>query len=200
METQRKRIIGVTGGVGAGKSTVLALLREKFGADVFLADTCAHELMEPGTRGLEQVVQALGSSFLAPDGSVDKKALAQRIFHDKEALRTMNAIIHPLVWETLGKRAEASGRSLAVIEAAVFDTAPDGLFDEIWYVYADPECRIRRLMESRGYSREKSLGIIRNQVSDQVFREHTDYVIENNGDLKGTRRQIREGIERNETW
>ena len=199
METQRKRIIGVTGGVGAGKSTVLALLREKFGADVFLADTCAHELMEPGTRGLEQVVQALGSSFLAPDGSVDKKALAQRIFHDKEALRTMNAIIHPLVWETLGKRAEASGRSLAVIEAAVFDTAPDGLFDEIWYVYADPECRIRRLMESRGYSREKSLGIIRNQVSDQVFREHTDYVIENNGDLKGTRRQIREGIERNET-
>ena len=66
------------------------------------ADTCAHELMEPGTRGLEQVVQALGGSFLAPDGSVDKKALAQRIFHDKEALRTMNAIIHPLVWETLG--------------------------------------------------------------------------------------------------
>ena len=66
METQRKRIIGVTGGVGAGKSTVLALLREKFGADVFLADTCAHELMEPGTRGLEQVVQALGSSFLIP--------------------------------------------------------------------------------------------------------------------------------------
>ena len=116
METQRKRIIGVTGGVGAGKSTVLALLREKFGADVFLADTCAHEFMEPGTRGLEQVVQALGSSFLAPDGSVDKKALAQRIFHDKEALRTMNAIIHPLVWETLGKRAEASGCSLAVIE------------------------------------------------------------------------------------
>ncbi len=55
METQKKRIIGVTGGVGAGKSTVLALLREKFGADVFLADTCAHELMEPGTRGLEQV-------------------------------------------------------------------------------------------------------------------------------------------------
>ena len=199
METQKKRIIGITGGVGAGKSTVLALLREKFGADVFLADTCAHELMEPGTRGLEQVVQALGGSFLAPDGSVDKKALAQRIFHDKEALRTMNAIIHPLVWETLGKRAEASGRSLAVIEAAVFDTAPDGLFDEIWYVYADPECRIRRLMESRGYSREKSLGIIRNQVSDQVFREHTDYVIGNNGDLKETRRQIREGIERNET-
>ena len=71
--------------------------------------------------------------------------------------------------------------------------------DEVWYVYTEEEIRIRRLMESRGYSREKSLGIIRNQVSDQVFREHTDYVIENNGDLKGTRRQIREGIERNET-
>ena len=79
----------------------------------------------------------------------------------------MNAIIHPLVWETLGKRAEASGRSLAVIEAAVFDTAPDGLFDEIWYVYADPECRIRRLMESRGYSREKCERIIESQSSEE---------------------------------
>ena len=119
METQRKRIIGVTGGVGAGKSTVLTLLREKFGADVFLADTCAHELMEPGTRGLEQVVQALGSSFLAPDGSVDKKALAQRIFHDKEALRTMNAIIHPLVWKTMAEAAESAKEQLVIIEAAV---------------------------------------------------------------------------------
>ena len=71
--------------------------------------------------------------------------------------------------------------------------------DEVWYVYTEEEIRIQRLMESRGYSREKSLGIIRNQVSDQVFREHTDYVIENNGDLSDTRRQIREGIERNET-
>lgn len=192
METQRKRIIGVTGGVGAGKSTVLALLREKFGADVFLADTCAHELMEPGTRGLEQVVQALGSSFLAPDGSVDKKVLAQRIFHDKEALRTMNAIIHPLVWETLGKRAEASGRSLAVIEAAVFDTAPDGLFDEIWYVYADPECRIRRLMESRGYSREKCERIIESQASEEEYRARCSRVIDNSGSALETEKQLKE--------
>ena len=99
------------------------------------------------------MVQALGSSFLAPDGSC-RKGSGPTDLPTTRALRTMNAIIHPLVWETLGKRAEASGRSLAVIEAAVFDTAPDGLFDEIWYVYADPECRIRRLMESRGYSRE----------------------------------------------
>ena len=78
METQRKRIIGVTGGVGAGKSTVLALLREKFGADVFLADTCAHELMEPGTRGLEQVVQA-GKKLLIIAEDVEGDALSTLI-------------------------------------------------------------------------------------------------------------------------
>ena len=138
------------------------------------------------------MVQALGSSFLAPDGSVDKKALAQRIFHDKEALRTMNAIIHPLVWETLGKRAEASGRSLAVIEAAVFDTAPDGLFDEIWYVYADPECRIRRLMESRGYSREKCERIIESQASEEEYRARCSRVIDNSGSALETEKQLKE--------
>ena len=192
METQRKRIIGVTGGVGAGKPTVLPFSRDTCRADVSLADTCAPHVMGPGARGLGQVVQALGRSSLAPDGSVDKKALAQRIFHDKEALRTMNAIIHPLVWETLGKRAEASGRSLAVIEAAVFDTAPDGLFDEIWYVYADPECRIRRLMESRGYSREKCERIIESQSSEEEYRARCSRVIDNSGSALETEKQLKE--------
>ncbi|MFR9162409.1 MAG: dephospho-CoA kinase, partial [Lachnospiraceae bacterium] len=128
----------------------------------------------------------------APDGSVDKKALDQRIIHDQDALRTMNAIIHPLVWETLGKRAEASGRSLAVIEAAVFDTAPDGLFDEIWYVYADPECRIRRLMESRGYSREKCERIIESQSSEEEYRARCSRVIDNSGSALETEKQLKE--------
>ncbi|MGI5982412.1 MAG: dephospho-CoA kinase [Sakamotonia sp.] len=192
MEIQKKRIIGVTGGVGAGKSTVLALLRDKFGADVFLADTCAHALMEPGTEGLERVVRALGTGILAPDGSVDKNALAQRIFHDGEALKAMNAIIHPMVWETLKKQAEASGQPLAVIEAAVFDTAPAGLFDEIWYVYASRESRILRLMESRGYTREKCERIMENQASEDDYRARCSRVIDNSGSALETEKQLKE--------
>ena len=104
---QKKKIIGITGGVGAGKSSVLAVLKEDFGAKIILADLVAHDLMEPGSLGLRKVTEALGTSFLTPDGAVDRKALADLIFRDKEALKTMNSIIHPLVWKTMKEEAEA---------------------------------------------------------------------------------------------
>ena len=98
---QKKKIIGITGGVGAGKSSVLAVLKEDFGAKIILADLVAHDLMEPGSLGLRKVTEALGTSFLTPDGAVDRKALADLIFRDKEAIKTMNSSIHPLVWKTM---------------------------------------------------------------------------------------------------
>lgn len=155
---QKKKIIGITGGVGAGKSSVLAVLKEDFGAKIILADLVAHDLMEPGSEGLKKVTEALGTSFLDPDGSVDRKALADVIFRNKDALRTMNSIIHPLVWKTMAEAAEAAEEQLVIIEAAVFDTAPKDLFDELWYVYTTKENRIIRLMANRGYSREKVRG------------------------------------------
>ena len=172
------RVIGVTGGVGAGKSTVLGILEEDFQAYVIQADQLGHILMEPGEECYDAVIALFGNLKL-------------------------NGIIHPAVkqriLDLLGEQKDA-GRGICVVEAALFlEENYQEFCDEVWYVYTEEEIRIRRLMESRGYSREKSLGIIRNQVSDQVFREHTDYVIGNNGDLKETRRQIREGIERNET-
>ena len=132
---KQKKIIGITGGVGAGKSSVLAVLKNDFGAKIILADLVAHDLMEPGSLGLRKVTEALGTSFLTPDGAVDRKALADLIFRDKEALKTMNSIIHPLVWKTMKEEAEAASENLVIIEAAVFDTAPKNFFDELWYVY-----------------------------------------------------------------
>lgn len=132
---KQKKIIGITGGVGAGKSSVLAVLKNDFGAKIILADLVAHNLMEPGSLGLRKVTEALGTSFLTPDGAVDRKALADLIFRDKEALKTMNSIIHPLVWKTMKEEAEAASENLVIIEAAVFDTAPKNFFDELWYVY-----------------------------------------------------------------
>lgn len=191
MEKQ-KRIIGITGGVGAGKSSVLEILKTKYGAKILLADLVAHELMEPGSEGLKRVVDALGNSFLKGDGSVDRKALADLLFRDPQALKQVNSIIHPMVWEYMKSSARESEQSLIVIEAAVFDTAPAGLFDEIWYVYTSEENRIRRLMESRGYTREKCESIIKRQDSEAAYRKIADRMIDNNKTAKETEQQIKE--------
>ena len=189
---KQKKIIGITGGVGAGKSSVLAVLKNDFGAKIILADLVAHDLMEPGSLGLRKVTEALGTSFLTPDGAVDRKALADLIFRDKEALKTMNSIIHPLVWTTMKEEAEAASENLVIIEAAVFDTAPKNFFDELWYVYTTKENRIVRLMENRGYSREKCEDIIGRQASEEEYRALCSRVIDNNGDESDIKRQLKE--------
>ena len=104
---KQKKIIGITGGVGAGKSSVLAVLKNDFGAKIILADLVAHDLMEPGSLGLRRS-QRRWNVISHPDGAVDRKALADLIFRDKEALKTMNSIIHPLVWKTMKEEAEAA--------------------------------------------------------------------------------------------
>ena len=197
------KTIGITGGVGAGKSTVLAYLEEKYNAFVIQADEVGHIVMAPGQECYQPVIDLFGKDVIKNDKTIDRKRISDVVFTDKDMLLKLNGIIHPAVkqriLDLLGEQKDA-GRGICVVEAALFlEENYQEFCDEVWYVYTEEEIRIRRLMESRGYSREKSLGIIRNQVSDQVFREHTDYVIENNGDLKETRRQIREGIERNET-
>ena len=189
---KQKKIIGITGGVGAGKSSVLAVLKNDFGAKIILADLVAHDLMEPGSLGLRKVTEALGTSFLTPDGAVDRKALADLIFRDKEALKTMNSIIHPLVRKTMKEEAEAASENLVIIEAAVFDTAPKNFFDELWYVYTTKENRIVRLMENRGYSREKCEDIIGRQASEEEYRALCSRVIDNNGDESDIKRQLKE--------
>lgn len=192
MNKDKKMIIGITGGVGAGKSSVLDILKNKFGARVILADLVAHDLMEPGMEGLKRVTEALGTSFIREDGSVDRKALAEIIFHDAKALETMNRIIHPMVWETIKTEALQCEEVFVIVEAAVFDTAPEGLFDEMWYVYTTEENRISRLMASRGYTREKCISIIQKQDSEDEYRARCGRVIDNNGSAEDTEKQIRE--------
>lgn len=192
MRTDEKKIIGITGGVGAGKSSVLDILKNKFGARVILADLVAHDLMEPGMEGLKRVTDALGDSFIRADGTVDRKALAEIIFHDEKALKTMNGIIHPMVWEAVKTEAFACGESFVIVEAAVFDTAPEGLFDEIWYVYTTEENRIERLMASRGYTRETCESIIKRQDSEDAYRSRCGRVIDNNGSAEETEKQLKE--------
>lgn len=192
MKKKEKMIIGITGGVGAGKSSVLEILKQQYGAKVILADLVAHDLMEPGSEGLMKVTEALGTHFLNEDGSVNRKILAEILFHDPQALETMNAIIHPMVWDVIQCEADKALEHLIIVEAAVFHTAPMEFFDEIWYVYADVETRIQRLMESRGYTREKCESIMAQQISEERYRAMGTRVLDNNGGRNNMEVQLKE--------
>ncbi len=185
-----KRIIGITGGVGSGKSCILELLEQEFQAKVILADEVARSLMEPGSSGYQQVTKTLGTGFLKPDGSVDRKKLSDLIFSDPDALKTMNRIIHPMTWAAIKDMTESAGEELVIVESALMGREQKKEYGEIWYIFAAKETRIRRLMESRGYSRKKCLEIISSQKSETEFRAICDKVIDNNGLFEDTKRQI----------
>lgn len=192
------RTIGVTGGVGAGKSQVLGLLREHFGAELILADEVAHELMEPGGESYRQVVGRFGEGILLPSGQIDRKALAEIIFHSEKERLAVNAIVHPLVKAEIRRRIAASNCELAAVEAALLlEDHYDEFLDEIWYVYAPEEERIRRLMESRGYTRQKAKSIMDSQMGDEQFRRRCHRVIDNSGSLAETLAQLSALLEKN---
>ena len=144
------KIISITGGVGSGKSEVLEILENEFDAKIIKADEVAHQLMEPGKKGYQHVIGALGDSFLNKDGSIDRKKLAALIFQNKDAVEKMNEIIHPMAWDEIFYEVNHSDKEIIVVEAALYDDEHNGMFDEIWYVYTSVQNRIRRLMESRG--------------------------------------------------
>ncbi len=191
-ETGGKKVIGITGGVGAGKSTVLNILKDEYGAHLILADDVAHGMYKPGTEGYEELVCTLGKGILDGNGNIDRRKLSDLIFQDDGIRETVNGIIHPLTWEAIRNEADMYDKGLVVIESAIFEKAPKGLLDEIWYVRTDNENRIKRLMESRGYSRQKCLDIIAAQNTDGDYLNISDRVIDNNGDGESVRDRIRE--------
>jgi dephospho-CoA kinase len=196
-------VIGVTGGVGAGKSTVLSCLQEKYHAVVIEADKVGHLVMEPGGTCYEPVLALFGEEIRNPDGSLDRRKIADRVFREEALLQKLNSLIHPAVRQWILARIEKerhSGCRFCVVEAALFLEERYGEFcQDVWYIYADREVRIQRLMQSRGYTRERAESIMRSQASDEMFEAGTDYKIMNNGDLRETYRQIDERIRDYET-
>lgn len=195
-EDGRMKVISITGGVGSGKSEVLKILEQEFGARILVADQIAHQLMEPGREGYRQVVEALGTSFLSGDGQIDRKKLAELIFRDPEAVKTMNGIIHPMVWREIQDAIREEERDLVVVEAALFDEEHNAMFDEIWYIFTSQENRIRRLMASRGYTEEKCRDIMANQASEEEYRKLANRVLDNNGPVEEIREQLKGFLEK----
>ncbi|MFR5602406.1 MAG: dephospho-CoA kinase, partial [Lachnospiraceae bacterium] len=185
-------VIGLKGGVGSGKSRIMEFLHEEYEARIILADEVAHQLMEPGMPGFDRVIETFGSGCLRPDGEIDRSVLAEKIFGDSKALQKMNAMIHPLVWEKIRQEIRQADEKFVVVEAALVDEKEETMYDEIWYVFASRETRISRLMESRGYSKEKCDSIMSSQLSEEAYRSLASQVFVNDGDWEETKRQIKE--------
>lgn len=194
------RFIGITGGIGAGKSEILKYIQKHYLCEIYLADEVAHEVKRKGTPCYEDLVELLGKDILREDGEIDKTRMAQKIFSEQGLLEKVNELIHPAVKEYLLERlrqAGAKGRvELFFVEAALLIECGYGkLVDEMWYVHADMEIRRKRLRDSRGYSDEKIDQIMAAQLSDAVFRENSDFVIDNSGDLEDAYAQIDNRLE-----
>lgn len=199
------KIIGVTGGVGSGKTELLHYIEKNYRCRILLADEASHEVMQKGGRIYEPLVALLGSSVLDSSGEINRKEMAARIFSHEELLGRVNALIHPAVREFI-LEAVAEEREKATADA---DDAVDYFFleaalliecgyrsvvDEMWYIYCDLAVRRERLKKSRGYSDEKIDSILSSQLSEAEFRSGSDVVIDNSGNLEDAYRQIREAL------
>ena len=195
--------IGITGGVGAGKSTVLDFLEQEYQAYVMKADEIGHLVMEPGQSCYEPVIALFGKQVIKNDKTIDRRLVSDVVFSHPDMLEKLNHIIHPAVKEYIRRQLalkKEEGQRICVVEAALLlEDHYEEFCDTVWYIHTDSEIRIRRLMEIRGYTREKSMSIIASQAPEEFFREHTDYVVTNNADLEDTWQQIREGIRKYET-
>lgn len=198
------RLIGITGGVGAGKSTILEYIRAHYLCRIYLADQVAHEVKESGQPCYKALVELLGPEILEKDGQIHRGRMAEKIFQDENLLEQVNAIVHPAVQEYLLERireARQEGQTeLFFIEAALLiECGYKNIVDEMWYIYADEKVRRQRLLESRGYSLEKIDQIMESQLTEEAFRAGSDFVIDNSGAPEESFGQIRRRLE-DYTW
>lgn len=184
------RAIALTGGVGSGKSRILELLEKEYKVLIIQTDHVAKMLEEPGQAGFEALIDAFGRELMGGDGKLKKDVLTKMVFTDADARRRIDQLIHPLVWEYVRARIMETKSAVAVVESALILENPGDFFQEIWYVYTLREERVRRLMESRGYSAERCYLMMEGQPSEEEYRKHADFVIDNNGPLKAVKEQI----------
>lgn len=182
--------IGLTGGIGSGKSTAAARFAE-LGAVVIDADQLAREVVEPGTPGLERVVSRFGDEMLRPDGSLDRPALGRLVFEDPAALADLNAIVHPLVAERRAELVAAAGPDAVVVSDVplLVETGMAGDFDAVVVVEAPLEVRLARLA-SRGVDEATARARIARQASDEQRRAVATVLLDNSGDRAALERAV----------
>lgn len=184
-------LIGLTGGIGSGKSTVSALLAER-GAVVVDADAIVRELQAPGRPVFEAMVERFGPSIVAPDETLDRQAVAEVVFADPAALADLNAIVHPAVGAEIASRLEeaATGDDVVILDVPLLvESGRDDLVAMI-VVDVDPDLAVGRLVEHRGFTEADARARLSRQVSREQRLERADRVIDNSGTLADLRLQV----------
>ena len=189
------KVIGITGGVGAGKSIVLKYINENYHCRIIFADEVGNEVKKQGHLCYQRLVSLLGKEVLDKEGSIDKNIMAKLIFNDYHLREKVNAIIHPAVEEYILSQINMERNKKEVdfffIEAALLiECGYEAYVDELWYIYADEETRKIRLKENRQYSEEKIRNIMNGQLSEEIFRKHCLITINNGQDFEDTKMQI----------
>ena len=196
------RKIGITGGVGAGKSTVLAYLEKMPETSVYQADLIAYELQLPGQMCYDKIIGHFGREILKDDGFIDRNRLASLIFSNDSERMALNALVHPAVnrkIEALIEKETQKGTKVFFLEAALLtEEYYRTILDEIWYIYATEAVRRERLRQTRYYSEEKITGIMQAQESEEEFRKKCDIVIDNSGAFADTVIQIEKVMKKQE--
>ena len=185
-------LVGLTGGIGSGKSTVASML-ERRGAVVFDADTFARHALDPGTRGYQQVLETFGPQLLTEEGDIDREALAAMVFADPEGRRRLEAIVHPEVARLFHQSVEPFRETERIVVYSVPLLVEAGLqsaFDVVVVVVADEDGRVARLARDRRMSEESARARIRAQASDEDRRRVADLLIDNGGSVEDLERQV----------
>ena len=194
------KVLGITGGVGAGKSTVLMYLKEHYGARVIQADQVGHLLKQPHESCYRRIVELFGTTVLNADGTISRPKLGAIVYADPQKMARLNAIMHPSIRRWIKSEVEAEQKRGCVpfvtVEAALLlEDHYDEICDEIWYVHTDDAVRIKRLQESRGYSEEMCHRIMANQKNECDFRAACQLVIDNSSDIvQNTYEQMDKGL------
>lgn len=194
------RFIGITGGIGAGKSKILSYIERHYQCEIYLADEVAHLVKQPGTECYRALLALLGQDVAGENGQIDKQVMGERIFANPELLEQVNEMIHPAVKLFLLERLEAARNAgkveLFFVEAALLiETGYRAMVDEMWYIYAEETVRRNRLRKFRSYSDEKISQIMSHQLTEERFRENCDFVIDNSGSFQESCRQIDRKLE-----
>lgn len=189
------KVIGLTGTVGCGKSTVGRIIQDNFSAKLVKTDELGHLAIQKGSSGYNNVIRIFGKGILMESGEIDRKILGEIVFESKERLNKLNEIIHPRVKRYLSedilKETHAGEYQFYVIESAIlFETGLNEMCQESWCIDTCDAIRKERLKVDRGYSDEKILSILSNQQEKNFFMEHCDHVIENNTSLEDVLCQI----------
>ncbi len=184
-------LIGLTGGIGSGKSTVSAALAAR-GAVVIDADAIVRELQEPGTQVFDEMGERFGAGIVAEDGSLDRAAVADLVFTDPEALADLGKIVHPRVGEEIARRLVelAETDQVVILDVPLLvESGRDDMAGTI-VVDLDPDVAVRRLVEHRGFAEEDARNRIARQVSREDRLAKADFVVDNHGDLEELGPQI----------